>query len=246
MAACQRLRLPNSRDSIAANPTLRRSQPFVCPLDHQYEIPSWSRELQWREHSFFSNPQAPPSLLANAVTVQVGTPAVPPVADAGSAPARTVSLARGVTFADAVAAITASPTAQAADVLSLDSADLGRLCRCASGLSDEATALAKKLPSLLSHSYDFCETTDNEYFVACKKTGRAGCRKHEKYIMNVTKGMEVPPPLPTSGCGGAASGCLAYQVPSEQTHTIDHRWCSDGDRRRPCDIRVLSYKIPST
>ena len=35
-------------------------QPFVCPLDHSFDIPSMVQYgLEWREHSFFDNPQAP-------------------------------------------------------------------------------------------------------------------------------------------------------------------------------------------
>ena len=213
-------------------------QPFVCPLDHSYELPRLVGDLKWREHSFFSNPQAPPSLLANSLTLRIG-------AQAAGIPTttKTLSLDGGVTFAEAVRAIKTSPDAQAATVISLDASDMNRMCRSGVGLSTGAVELAERLPSLLSHSYDFCETTDNEYFVACKKTGRAGCRKHATFIMNVTKGYQAPPPLQTKlPAPGAGRVCLPYQVPTKQTSRIEKRYCADGNARRACDIRVLGYE----
>jgi len=198
-------------------------QPFVCPLDHSFELPMMVGEVEWREHSFFSNPNAPPELLASAVALRVGSSdgaraPPPPAAAATPSPRTAVAIAPGATFAEAVQAVRGSASAEAAAVLTLDVADLGRLCRCLAGLPEVHT-LAGKLPRLLSHSYHYCDTTDNPYFVECKKHGRQGCRKHKTYLMNVSRGMQSPPALPTSSCGGAlAEGqrqCQAYYVPKQ-------------------------------
>lgn len=203
-------------------------RPFVCPVDHSFEIPNWvGAGLEWREHSFFTNPAAPAGMLDQAVAVRVGPGGTTgsqasqlklPVrdGDGDGHPAgggRSVAVAAGATFAQAVAAIKASSAASDAEVLTIDAADLGRLCRCLAGLP-EVHDLAERLPRLLANSYHYCDTTDNPYFVACKKAGRPGCRKHKTYLMNVSRGVQAPPALPTTGCGHGST-CMAYQVPSQ-------------------------------
>ena len=86
-------------------------QPFVCPLDHSYEIPGWvSAGLEWREHSFFSNPLAPPQLLQQAVGLRVGGGAAAAAGGGAAAsqqqqrpPSRTFDVRGGATFAEAEA-----------------------------------------------------------------------------------------------------------------------------------------------
>ena len=188
-------------------------QPFVCPIDHAFELQSMVGELEWREHSFFTNPRAPPELLASAVTLHVTSPVA---GEAASRSASQLTIASGSTFEQAVKTIRGSQSAQAAPVLSIDAADLGQLCRCLGGLP-EVHELSSRLPRLLAFSYDHCDTTDNPYFVECKKHGREGCRKHKTYLMNVSRGVQRPPPLPTSceGDGQAQRSCLAYHIPKE-------------------------------
>lgn len=110
-----------------------------------------------------------------------------------------------------------------ARVLTVHDTDLRNLCRCVEGLPEVHT-LNKKLPNALQASYDFCDTTDNPYFVDCKAHGRSGCRKHPLYTMNISQGMYSVTQLPNSGCGtrsGAQSGneCLAYQLPDKHITT---------------------------
>jgi hypothetical protein len=33
--------------------------PFQCPMDHLFFLPNWDTRVQWREHSFLSNPRVP-------------------------------------------------------------------------------------------------------------------------------------------------------------------------------------------
>jgi hypothetical protein len=180
-------------------------QPFVCPLDHSFNIPSMvSAGLEWREHSFLSNPTAPPGLAASAVSVRVASG--PPHTEMA---ANDVSAPSGSTFAQLVGAVRASSSAQAARLLRIDASDLGRLCRCLHGLP-EVHDLARQLPRLLSSDFHYCDTTDNPYFVECKRHRRQGCRKHKTYLMNVSRGMQAPPAMPTADC---SSSCLAYALP---------------------------------
>ena len=57
-----------------------------------------------------------------------------------------------------------------------------------------------------------CDTTDNPYFVSCKKAGRSGCRKHPTYTMNVSRGFQQPAAVPSSGCASSPS-CQQYALP---------------------------------
>ena len=178
-------------------------QPFICPLDHSYNIPAMvGAGLEWREHSFLSNPSAPPEIVDSAVTVRVGDGAGSPGA---------VSVPAGATFERAVAAIQASGAASSTPLLRIDASAMGRLCRCLGGLTQEVRDLAQKLPRVLTNDFHYCDTTDNPYFVECKKHRRQGCRKHPKYLMNVSRGMQGPPALPTGEC--LPSQCQAYTLP---------------------------------
>mmetsp|Transcript_25251 Transcript_25251/g.50787 ORF Transcript_25251/g.50787 Transcript_25251/m.50787 type:complete len:170 (-) Transcript_25251:158-667(-) len=123
--------------------------------------------------------------------------------------------AEGATFAQAVATAEADARAKQAQVLSIDAADLGKLCRCLAGLP-QVHALAHDLPRLLSNSYHYCDTTDNPYFVSCKKASRSGCRKHKTYLMNVSRGVQTPPAIPIDRCGGSEEKrCMAYALPAQ-------------------------------
>jgi len=178
-------------------------QPFICPLDHSYNIPAMvGAGLEWREHSFLSNPSAPPEIVDSAVTVRVGDGAGSPGA---------VSVPAGATFERAVAAIQASGAASSTPLRRIDASAMGRLCRCLGGLTQEVRDLAQKLPRVLTNDFHYCDTTDNPYFVECKKHRRQGCRKHPKYLMNVSRGMQGPPALPTGEC--LPSQCQAYTLP---------------------------------
>ena len=66
-------------------------------------------------------------------------------------------------------------------------------------------------PRILAHEFHYCDTTDNPYFVECKRHRRQGCRKHKQYLMNVSRGVQTVPALPTAECTPAA--CLAYTLP---------------------------------
>ena len=191
-------------------------QPFVCPLDHSFELPLMMGEVEWREHSFFSNPLAPAGMLDSAIALSVGA------TREANATSSQLHVPEGSTFAEAVGAIRADEAARAAKVVSIDSSDMAKLCRCLVGLP-EVHGLAERLPRILSHTYHYCDTTDNPYFVDCKKHGRQGCRKHKVYLMNVSRGLQAPPAIPLSGCGndnaemhGTNRGCLPYSVP--QSH----------------------------
>lgn len=171
-------------------------QPFICPLDHSFNIPSMvDAGLHWREHTFLTNPKAPPELAAAAVDIQIG----------GAAAERRVTVPIGSSFASAVALLRAADT----PLLRIDAAALGQLCRCLGGLP-ELHGLAKRLPRLLSNDFHYCDTTDNPYFVECKKHRRQGCRKHKTYLMNVSRGVQGPPALPTTCAPGM---CQAYTLP---------------------------------
>lgn len=179
-------------------------QPFVCPLDHSYNIPAMvSAGLEWREHSFLSNPNAPPALSAAALTIHVGEG---PVEDA----ARTVSVPAQTSFRGVVSAVEGSAAASAAPLLRIDASSLGLICRCLGGLP-RVHELAQRLPRILAHEFHYCDTTDNPYFVECKKHGRPGCRKHKQYLMNVSRGVQTVPALPTGECRPEA--CPAYTLP---------------------------------
>ena len=94
-------------------------------------------------------------------------------------------------------------------MLKIDASVLGKLCRCLGGLS-EVHDLAARLPRLLSNDFHYCDTTDNPYFVECKKHARQGCRKHKQYLMNVSRGIQGPPALrAVSDC----DSCQAYKLP---------------------------------
>ncbi len=202
-------------------PRVEMPQPFVCPLDHSYNLPNMAYELDFREHSFLDNPAAPPSLLASAATLRIGdAPPATPTPD----PARAdragpfVSVAAGSTFAQAAATVAAS-AASGSRILEVDASDLSNLCRCLAG-APTLHALGRKLPRLLASDYHYCDTTDNPYFVECKSHGRPGCRKHPVYLMNVSRGWQAPPAVPLDDCGpNAANGatgtarCPAYEIP---------------------------------
>ena len=71
---------------------------------------------------------------------------------------------------------------------------------------------------LLSNSFHYCDTTDNPYFVACKALRREGCRKHKQYLMNVSRGVQTPPSIPTVDCEGVgteAQRCARYTLPEQ-------------------------------
>ena len=107
-----------------------------------------------------------------------------------------------------------SASAREAAVLQVDVASLGRMCRCLAGMPTAVLELSKSLPRLLSNDFHYCDTTDNPYFVECKRHRRQGCRKHRTYLMNVSRGIQAPPPLPTRDCE-AAPRCKAYEVPKQ-------------------------------
>lgn len=47
-------------------------QPFVCPLDHSYNLPLLHQSgLDWREHSFLSNPRVPPEVASSRMRLRV-------------------------------------------------------------------------------------------------------------------------------------------------------------------------------
>ena len=193
-------------------------QPFVCPLDHSFNIPAMiGAGLEWREHSFFSNPGAPQFAPSQRVNVLVGAgDGGGGAADASAAAGvvgSTLTVTAGATFAQLVDAVSASPSARDAAVLQLDASSLGRLCRCLAGMQPPVLELSRALPRLLSNDFHYCDTTDNPYFVECKKHRRQGCRKHKTYLMNVSRGIQAPPPLPTNDC--AAPRCKAYEVPKQ-------------------------------
>ena len=74
-------------------------QPFICPLDHSFNIPSMvDLGLEWREHSFLSNPSSPAGLAASAVDIHVGE------TNGGGG----IAVKAGATFAEAVAAVKGS------------------------------------------------------------------------------------------------------------------------------------------
>ena len=73
--------------------------------------------------------------------------------------------------------------------------------------------LAKRLPRVLSNDFHYCDTTDNPYFVECKKHRRQGCRKHKQYLMNVSRGVQAPPALQTPATECSAAMCQAYELP---------------------------------
>ena len=188
-------------------------QPFVCPLDHSFNIPGMvDAGLEWREHTFLDHPSAPGELVASTVRVEVGDKGNGLSVDGDGS----VQVAAGSTLAHAVTTLRAVPSATSARVVSIDAASLGRLCRCLEGLP-EVHELAGRLPKLLSNDFHYCDTTDNPYFVECKRHRRQGCRKHKTYLMNVSRGVQRPPPVPTSGCGGdgLAQTCLAYEIPKK-------------------------------
>ena len=123
-------------------------QPFVCPLDHSFNIPAMhDAGLEWREHTFLTNPRAPVGLAASTVEVNVGGGAVSAGGGAaGGGAAGPVTLAPGLTFAQAVEKITSSKAASDASVLRLDVSSLGKMCRCLAGMPSDLTALSSKLP----------------------------------------------------------------------------------------------------
>lgn len=199
-------------------------QPFVCPLDHSFSLGRMvAAGLEWREHSFLTNPLAPPDLLASRARLHVGDAAAGGASTgselrvdggtAGSGAGAGVRVRSGTTFAELVADVEASPTATSARVLEIDAEALGTLCRCTRGMSPELVSMSRRLPSLLESDFHYCDTTDNPYFVECKKHGRQGCRKHRTYLMNVSKGMSTPPVVPSEGCG-AGKGCAPYWLPT--------------------------------
>ncbi|KAL3914662.1 MAG: hypothetical protein SGPRY_007552 [Prymnesium sp.] len=50
-------------------------QPFVCPLDHSYNLPIMHQSgLDWREHSFLSNPRVPPEVASSRMRLRVAPP----------------------------------------------------------------------------------------------------------------------------------------------------------------------------
>ena len=179
-------------------------QPFICPLDHSFNLPGMvDYGLEWREHTFLTNPSAPPALEESAVSIHVGDAAGTPTAP------RAVAVASGATFKQLVSAVEASAEASGAALLRIDASALGKLCRCLGGL-DEVHDLAKRLPRLLSNDFHYCDTTDNPYFVECKKHSRQGCRKHKQYLMNVSRGIQSPPALTAiTDC----NSCQAYTLP---------------------------------
>ena len=174
-------------------------QPFICPLDHSFNIPSMvDLGLEWREHSFLSNPSSPAGLAASAVDIHVGE------TNGGGG----IAVKAGATFAEAVAAVKGSAAGESATLLRIDASSVAKLCRCLGGLGDAEHSLAKRLPRVLSNDFHYCDTTDNPYFVDCKKAGRAGCRKHKQYLMNVSRGVQGPPAL-----GSDCTQCSAYTLP---------------------------------
>ncbi|KAL1523586.1 hypothetical protein AB1Y20_018522 [Prymnesium parvum] len=190
-------------------------QPFVCPLDHSFDLPAMhAANLQWREHSFLSHPKADPSLAASQLRLRVGEARHPSTEAELRLPA-------GSDFAAVARAVRASPLAAEARVLTVDADDLRSLCRCVGGLP-ELLELNARLPSALRSSYDFCDTTDNPYFVECKGAGRSGCRKHPTYTMNISQGIQTVRALPTEGCGQGVGGCQAYELPDR--HITRKRW----------------------
>ena len=189
-------------------------QPFVCPLDHSYELPAlFDAGLKWREHSFLSHPKVPPALRASAARVRVA-PAAGAATEADGTPVAWVKA--GSDFSAAAAALL-EPQWRGKRVLSIEHADVRRLCRCLAGTdpSWKLDDLNRKLAAALAAPFHYCDTTDNPYFVECKSHGRQGCRKHPTYLMNVSRGVQRVAPLPTSGCGAAADGkgCLAWALP---------------------------------
>eukprot|EP00965_Chrysotila_dentata_P252625 6210792-Pleurochrysis_carterae.AAC.3 len=205
------------------------SQPFVCPLDHSFEIPLMvSHGLEWREHSFLENERVPRSLRASTRKLSV---ARSPVGN-GSAGAKAeqgaadLVLDFGATFGQVAQRVSAS-TLREARVLQLDVADLSRLCRCVADLP-KVHALNGRLQHALSTSFHYCDTTDNPYFVQCKSEGRAGCRKHPVHLMNVSRGNQMPPIVPKEGCS-VGEGCGRLELPTNHiTEGVKHR------NRSPC------------
>eukprot|EP00962_Isochrysis_galbana_P004554 scaffold1242_cov123-Isochrysis_galbana.AAC.7 len=185
-------------------------QPFICPLDHSFDVPAMISALPaWREHTFLSNPRTPPELAASRARLRVGR----------SAGGHEVSgadawLPAGATFGAAEKALRSVRSR----VLQVDVSDLSRLCRCVADLP-AVHQLNQKLPAALGLPYHYCDTTDNPYFVGCKAAGRQGCRKHPVYLMNVSRGTQRPPSIPSRRCGDQAaageSRCGEIELPGE-------------------------------
>jgi hypothetical protein len=194
----------------------------------------------WREHTFLSNPRTSPEFAASRTRLRVGGNATG--GDAASrahlrvggtasgdsangamkggatggdaANGADLWLQAGATFGEAEKALRSVPSR----VLQIDVSDLSLLCRCVADLP-AVHQLNQKLPAALGLPYHYCDTTDNPYFVDCKAAGRQGCRKHPFYLMNVSRGMQRPPAIPSRGCGvQAAAGeprCAEMELPRE-------------------------------
>jgi len=198
-------------------------QPFVCPLDHSFDLPAMrTAMLEWREHTFLDNPRTPAEVRTSVTRVRVGDDGI---GDGASGRAGNEDGNAGGDGGGAQAWVPAGATlgeaartlrGEAARVLQLDVTDLERLCACIADLP-EVHKLSRALPAALSMPYHFCDTTDNPYFVQCKAEGHQGCRKHPVYLMNVSRGTQRPPPVPYRRCGrevGAGEPrCAALELP---------------------------------
>jgi hypothetical protein len=120
--------------------------PFLCPLDHIFDIGRWEDEkLAYREAGFLANPRLPREVGASRARLRVaklaGAPEPPepraaPEYDDGQPEAIDLPLAHGLTMEDAAKAVAAARGGDAR-VLEVDARDLSTFCGFGADASSE-------------------------------------------------------------------------------------------------------------
>jgi hypothetical protein len=143
--------------------------PFLCPLDHIFDIGRWEDEkLQYREAGFLSNSRVPREVTTSVARLRVARaagdkaqPAEPraaPEYDDGQPKAREVPIRAGLSLEAAAAAVASAPGGDAR-VLEVDPRDLRAFC----GFDAAATsgAVDAKLERAFRIQVHICGEEDN-------------------------------------------------------------------------------------
>ena len=176
--------------------------PFSCPMDSLYLADRWNdKGVQYREHTFLSNPNVPAQLRDNRVTLAVAAYGEAP---GPSTPSR-VEVAYGTPISDVPRAVfAANPRAR---VIEVEAPHLRRLCKWL-GTGARQRAFNKLTRYILTESSRYCPNEDHGGY------GAPGFNWQNPFTAyNCTWGFRAPAEYPETdappcavGSGGGAGG----------------------------------------